>query len=160
MLPWCPSPHPRWLPLPQKSEQKPGWLATRSMQRSLFPLLRACVVWYSSLLPYCSPFQCNRTICANPNDEQQNERAADKNPVQRHASKFGLVRVPIAWVIKRQRVPVYPLERVFFAEIPGRTTGFYDSDEQPQKGTEFTNLSDFDSIPPVFFLCLFLAISH
>jgi len=39
-------------------------------------------------------------------------------------------------------------------------TGFYDSDEQPQKGTEFTNLSDFDSIPPVFFLCLFLAISH
>src|SRR6266700_2722268 len=52
--------------------------------------------------------------------------------------------------IKRQRAPVYPLEGVFFAEIRGRTTGFYDSDEQPQKGTEFTNLSDFDSIPPVF----------
>ena len=62
--------------------------------------------------------------------------------------------------IKQQRVPVYPVERVFFAEIRGRTTGFYDSDEQPQKGTKFTNLSDFDSIPPVFFLCLFLAISH
>src|SRR5438445_8055805 len=42
--------------------------------------------------------------------------------------------------IKQQRVPVYPLEGVFFAEIRGRTTGFYDSDEQPQKGTEFTNL--------------------
>src|SRR5438552_315286 len=27
--------------------------------------------------------------------------------------------------IKQQRVPVYPVERVFFAEIRGRTTGFY-----------------------------------
>ena len=62
--------------------------------------------------------------------------------------------------IKRQRVPVYPVERVFLAEIGGRTTGFYALDEQPQKGRKFTNLSDFDSIPPVFFLCLFLAISH
>jgi len=77
--------------------------------------------------------------------------------ILRNSDRFAFL---LRGFIKQQRLPVYPVERVFLAEFGRRTTGFYDRDEQPQKGTKFTNLSDFVSIPPVFFLCLFLAISH